>query len=77
MPPSPADAALIRQVLLDEHHGNVTSAFEAACSRLAVAYHGVSWAMLRRMSPSTEGKIDDVPDSTLHDDWLRTALGDA
>lgn len=76
MNPAPADVTLVRQSLLDEHHGNIRNAFEDACARLALAYHGVSWAMLRRMHPATEGKIDDVP-NPIDDDWIRTALGDA
>lgn len=71
-----ADQLLVYQTILDEAGGNHRIAFEIACARLATAYYGVSWAMLRRMHPATEGKIDDVP-NPIDDDWIRTALGDA
>ena len=65
------------QTLLDEHRGDHRLALWDLSHRFVIANEGCSWGHLRRMSPATEGKIDDVPDTTLHDDWLRTALGDA
>ena len=66
-----ADQMLIYQTLLDEAHGNVSTAFELACARLATALPGVSWALLRRMSPATEGRLDDVP-NPVDDSWIQT-----
>lgn len=66
-----ADQALIRQTLLDEHHGNVTAAFEDACARLATAYHGVSWAYMRRMV-DTDGVIVADPYPVDDGAWLTT-----
>jgi len=63
---------LIHDTLLDEAHGNVSTAFELACARLSTAIPGVSWAMLRRMNPATEGRIDDVP-NPISDEWISTA----
>ena len=68
-----ADQMLIYQTLLDEAHGNVSTAFELACARLATAIPGTSWAFLYRMNPKTEGKIDDVP-TPITDEWIRTGI---
>ena len=66
-----ADQMLIHQTLLDEAHGNVSTAFEIACARLATSIHGTSWAFLYRMNPATEGRIDDVP-NPVDDNWIST-----
>ena len=68
-----ADQMLIHQTLLDEAHGNYRVAFELAVARLSTSMRGTSWAFLYRMSPATEGKIDDVP-TPIDDEWIRTGI---
>jgi hypothetical protein len=77
---------LVRQSLLDEHHGNIPAAFEDACRRLAIDFlrieeleaelaewrKGASLAFLRRKQKAAEPKpVDDVP-NPITDCWITT-----
>jgi hypothetical protein len=76
---------LIRQNLLDEFHGNIPTAFEDACRRLALDWlrideleaevaqwrKGASLAFLRRKAEPTSGPVDDVP-NPITDCWITT-----
>lgn len=64
------------QTLLDEHRGDHRMALWDLSHRFVIANEGCSWASLRRMTPMTEGKIDDVP-NPIDDEWIKTAMGDA
>ena len=71
-----ADVRHVFKSLIGEHSGDYRMALWDLSHRYVVANKGTTWAMLRRMHPATEGKIDDVP-NPIDDDWIRTALGDA
>jgi len=60
------------QTMLDEHRGNAERALWDLSHRFVVAERGTSWALLRRMNPATEGRIDDVP-NPISDEWISTA----
>lgn len=72
---------LIRQSLLDEHHGNIPAAFEDACRRLAIDFlrieeleaevgqwrRGASLAYLRRLKAAGPSTPIDVPPNPIVD----------
>ncbi len=72
---------LVRQSLLDEHHGNIPAAFEDACRRMAVDFlrveqleaevaqwrRGASLAYLRRKQASGPHAPIDVPPNPVVD----------
>lgn len=71
--------ARIRQVILDECHGNIHAAFEDALDRLLIEYlhagrieQGVSRGYLRAAPPTT-GVNDIPPTKALFDDWIETS----
>lgn len=77
---------VIRQCVLDECQGNLGMAFEGCLDLLLLerayserqAAEVAAWRRgatlgYMRLKAGTVGSIDDVPDASLHDDWLKTA----